>query len=290
MSSTTRGLVALSAAVVVLAGCAPGVDDEIAPRPAATRTVTAPPPPAQSALPASVPFGTAGLSPRAAAWAQGSRLGVRGLGTRDLSPLRVDAFVVTPGGIYFLHGDHAWYTDLTVVKDTGISAATTLAASADGRLLRVAVRTPAGDSAERVYDTGTGLPAPNDEFTPASEVDLLGEPVRVDLGDTVRLRGDATTAARLGPGRAFGLVTRGPGAIVPFDARTGRRVDLAGAVPSGLDLVGWTGPSAFYGLDRTRARAVVVTSCDLVTRRCRRLAVLPAPPDGSGQVVVPGGR
>ena len=86
------GVLALA---VLAGGCTRGQDDELAPRP--TRTVTVTPSPTVRP-PDEVPVGRAAFGGRAV-WAQGSDLHV-GARTIDLAPVRVDRLVATPGGVY----------------------------------------------------------------------------------------------------------------------------------------------------------------------------------------------
>jgi hypothetical protein len=127
-----------SALVGLLSGCTISKDEEMQPRAPRTslRTQQAAP---QRALPERIPVaaGAAGFGPGSRSWARGSLLSVAGRRV-DVTPLRVDAWVVVPGGVYFLDGHKLWFTDLSRIRDTGLDDVVRLAATPDGG--RVVVR------------------------------------------------------------------------------------------------------------------------------------------------------
>lgn len=236
--SPTRLLPLLAALVglQLVAGCDVGTDDELAPAP--TRTVTATPSQSLAPAPATVPVGDGDVSPGDVVWAQGSMLHV-GRRQVDLAPVEVQAFVVVHGGVFALADGELWFTDLTRLRGTGQTEVTRLRISADADRLSV-TDTRSGRPLEQAYDTRTGK----------------------------ALRGRVATRTpgqlRAGPGR-FEVRTGANGTTV-VESATGRQVAVAGLPPT-LEVGGWTGDAAFYGLAGTGAKRTVV-GCDLVQRRC----------------------
>lgn len=111
----TRRLLAPALALLVLqlgAACERAPDDEMV-VPEVTRT-TAPETPKR--LP-DLPVGRAGLKPTDRVLVGGTVIQAGGR-VIDVSPMRVDAHVVTPGGIYFVNGGELWFTDLTRIVPT----------------------------------------------------------------------------------------------------------------------------------------------------------------------------
>lgn len=244
---------------VLAAGCAVGAeDDEMAtPR----RTVTAPPSPAVTLAPRSLPVGAGPVSARAVVWSQGSRLNV-GRRSVDVSPLGIDAFVVVAGGVYLLDGAELRFTDLSLVRDTGLTGVTGLDVTPDRSRVRVTT-TMTGTESAYTYATRSGRLVDGGDYTPESDTDRLG------TRTTLRVAGTGALAGRKGPGRyAVGLDRRGT--PVAVDTVTRGRVPLRGAVPTGLRLAGWAGPDTFYGT-AGGARATSVVSCNASSRVCTDL-------------------
>ncbi len=142
--------------VLAAAGCSISEDEEMRPRP--THTVTG----TQSALPrravpARVPVPGADappIGPGTRPWVRGSVLHVADREV-DVAPLRVDAWVVVPGGIYFLDGDKLWLTDLSRVRDTGLDDVERLETTPDGSRVVVRFGGP-GRPTAYAFDTRSG--------------------------------------------------------------------------------------------------------------------------------------
>lgn len=115
------------AALLLVAGCTMGPDDEMV-EPTTTETVTtAPKKPEVTKL----PVGTAGLKVADIAWSQGSTVHI-GDQMVDLAPLEVEEFVVAEGGIYLLSKGELWFSDLSSVVPVGLARVRELAISIDG--------------------------------------------------------------------------------------------------------------------------------------------------------------
>jgi hypothetical protein len=259
-------LLALVAGLVLLAtGCQVGEDDEMAPPPRRTVTVT---PSAQPApQPDRIPVGTGDVDPTDVVWVQGSLLHV-GKDAWDLAPRRVSSFVVVDGGVYFLDGGTLWFTDLSRVRDTGVTGGQDLAAAYDGRAIRVGVAPTDGRTVRHGYETTTGRQVPSRQATPATQEQLLGTPSQVTLRpDRSDLGSQGEVPARLGPG-IYGLVDQANGPLVGFVERTSQRVPLRGVVGDGFELVRWTSPARFYGLALEGDQPRAVIGCDLDAGSC----------------------
>ncbi len=257
--------VLLLAVVLGASGCAVAQDDELAPRP--TRTVTVTPTP-DAAVPRSVPVGRGAVSPDDVVWAQGTSLHV-GDRVVDLSPVQTESLAVVAGGVYLLDDGRLWLTDLARVRDTGLTDVTGLAVTADRARLLVTRAERAG-AATYAFTVRTGRRAPS---AGAVAGDPRGTPLNVDLAAdrvTVRTDGKGTRSGWRGPG-GFGLALTAGGAPVAFDASTGDRIRLAGTVPKSFALSGWAGPERFYGLSHERAGRTAVVACDVAAATCRRL-------------------
>ncbi len=153
------GVVLVAALLLVTTGCEVGTDDEMAPAP--TKTITATPSQSVAPAPATIPVGTAKISPTDSVWADGSVLHV-GRQQVDLSPIEIEAFLVVPGGVFLLSQGELWFTDLTKVKGTGQTDVTGVRTNAAGTVL-VVVDTRSGRAAvaglrhrDRQGDPGTG--------------------------------------------------------------------------------------------------------------------------------------
>jgi hypothetical protein len=249
-------------------------DDELD-RPTARTTTTVPAPsPSPSVgsapvrVPARIPVGDARLAVTDPVWAQGSTL-VVGASSVDLSPRRVDSLVAVPGGVYFLDDDELWFTDLDVVRATGLTGATGLAAAADGHAVLVTT-----GSTRIGYDAVTGRRVLPRTVRPATAEQLLGEPSRLRLRPE---RSDVATGeevpVRRGTGR-FGLVDVEQGPLVAVDTTDDVRVPMDGVVGGEFELVRWTGDTTFYGLARDAGRPRAVLACDLRARGCRTVGTV----------------
>lgn len=111
----TRRLLASALALLVLqlgAACERAPDDEMV-VPEVTQTAA---PETPKRLP-DLPVGNAGLKPTDHVSVGGTVIQAGGR-VIDVSPMRVDAHVVTPGGIYFVNGGELWFTDLTRLTPT----------------------------------------------------------------------------------------------------------------------------------------------------------------------------
>ncbi len=140
----------LPALLGTVTACATGEDDEMA-RP--TRTVTATPSTTLPPLaPDTVPVGRGAVRPDDVVWAQGSRLHVDDR-VFDLSPRRVEQLVVVPGGVFFVEEGRLWFTDLAMVRDTGLTDVTSIATDAQGDGL-VVTRGAGGGAGGRRLERG----------------------------------------------------------------------------------------------------------------------------------------
>ena len=200
-----RPLAGLLAALLVLTtGCTLGEDDEMAPPP--RRTVTASPSPQQVA-PSSVPTGEGEVSPADVVWAQGTVLHI-GKQTVDLAPVRIDAFVVVPGGVYVVNSGELWFTDLSRLRGTGVTGVTGLGVTEDASRILVSV-TKAGVESDHAYDTGTGKAASSDGITPVTAEQRLEGANRsgVAVPEGFELAGWAGATRFFGTVREQGRVT-----------------------------------------------------------------------------------
>lgn len=254
-TSITLGAVALTL-TALLSGCRSAPDDELQ-RPTVTRTVTAIP--GIGRLP---DLPTAGSpKPTTAAWAAGGRLHV-GSTIVTLSPLHVDAFALTLGGVYLLSSRGLWATDLTRAHDTGIRRVDALSVSPDGRYLGF-VDLPDGKRGATslatvdVYDTATGRPLVHSAAG-------MGDPRKDDL---------ASLYAKAAP-TALGFATDGrflastPAGTYAYPLGGGHPTKLAG------DAFGATQAGTPVGVRRTGTR----------------YALLPKPSDGAEALLGPGHR
>lgn len=162
----------VTALLVLVSGCAFGTDDEME---QPTRTVTASPSPDTTAVPATVPVGRGVVPLGEVVWAQGDRLHV-GARSVDLSPVAVDAFVSVPGGVYLLHQGQLWYTDLTRLKDTGLTGVTGLGVTADGGRILVTVGASGGSA--YAFDSVTGRAVSTEGLTAVTAAERLRGPDR----------------------------------------------------------------------------------------------------------------
>jgi hypothetical protein len=232
----TALLAILSPALLLLvSGCEPGQDDEMVPP---TRTVTASPSPDVTAVPDTVPTGRGVVAPDVVVWASGNTLHV-GRRSVDLAPVGLDGFVAVPGGVYVVRDGRLWFTDLTRLKDTGITGVTRLGATADASRILVDVATP-GAGATYAFDAVTGSAVSPDGLTPVTAAERLRGPDRrgvvVPLG--FRLAGWAGPRTFYGTAGAAGR----PTSVVGCDLRT-RSCDRVGTA-AGTDPVvfgtGWS--------------------------------------------------
>ena len=256
----TRRVAAILVAVLVAltTGCELSQDDEMAPPP--KRTVTKSPAPP---VPTQVPTGQGSVSPQTVVWAQDSTLHF-GKRQVDVSPLRIDSFVVVNGGVFFISRSELWFTDLSRVRGTGFTGVTRVSTTRDAGALRV--QTSQGSASGYAFDLATGASKAVDEAVPATDADLRGTPEQVVL----RVGGSdaAPVDARLGPG-GYGIVGGDGGQLVVFDATTHKQVPLKGVVAAGFKLVRWQGRTAFFGLALgDDGNPVAVMSCYLTTRSC----------------------
>lgn len=158
----TRRLIASALAVLALqagAACERAPDDEMV-VPSVTETAA---PETPSHLP-DLPVGKAGLRPADRVSVAGSVIKV-GPRTIDVTPMRVDAHVVTPGGIYFLNGSELWFTDLVRLTPTPFKKVRSLRLGDGGeQLVFVDLEHGAADAAGRPrelevrYRTASGKP------------------------------------------------------------------------------------------------------------------------------------
>lgn len=248
-------------------GCTIVADDEMTPPPSPSATAT---PGTQGApMPDSVPVGRAGIARTTPVWAQGSVLHV-GDRTLDIAPRRVDAFVVTPGGIYFIDSSEVWFTDLDRVRGTALESVTGIVANADRSRIRVTAAGQGGATGVQGYETRQGKAVPAATVRPVPVEERLGRRIKVELrsadGDASTPRG--SLAARVGPGD-YGLIDVDAGPLMAFEAASRHRVPLAGVTGTGFELVRWTGPTTFYGVALSNGSPTGVLGCDLTTRQCR---------------------
>ena len=255
--------------VTLTSGCELAQDDEMAPKP--TRTVTRSPSPQVSAsVPTSVPTGEGDVSPSWVVWAQGSKLH---FGTRqvDVAPLRIDSFVVVPGGVFFVSMGELWFTDLSRARATGLTDVTRVSTTPEADALRVELST--GSGAEYAYDLDTGEAMPPAKAVPATDADLRGPAKTVVLrpaGDDGPDDPVTPVKALIGPGSSgFGIVGGNGEPLVVFDTVTRERIPLAGVAGSGFKLVRWQGKSDFFGLALgENQEPLAVQKCSLDSRRC----------------------
>ena len=243
--------------VTLTSGCELGEDDEMAPKP--TRTVTKSP---ASRVPTRVPTGEGDVSPSSVVWAQESTLHF-GTSQVDVAPLRIDSFVVVPGGVFFVSRSELWFTDLSRVRATGLMGVTRVSTTREADALRVDLAT--GPDAVYAYDLGTGESIPPAQAVPAADADLRGTTRQVVLppGGAVEARG--------GPGR-YGLVGGDGGQLVVYDTATRKRVPLKGVVGSGFKLVRWQGGNMFFGVALVEnGNPLAVMSCNLSRRSCTKV-------------------
>jgi hypothetical protein len=152
-------LVLALVAALTLAGCRSGPDDEMV-RPTVTETAAPQPP---SDLP-DLPVGNAPVQPGDPVRVGGATLHVDGR-TADLAPLRVDAWAVVPGGVFFLNRTELWFTDLRRAIPTPYKDVTDLTANADGTRLSFVDHQHGADGPDGLplpvritYDARTGAP------------------------------------------------------------------------------------------------------------------------------------
>jgi hypothetical protein len=186
-------------------------------------------------------------------------------GTRqvDVAPLRIDSFVVVPGGVFFVSQSELWFTDLSRVRATGLMGVTRVSTTRDADALRVDLAT--GSDAVYAYDLSTGESIPSAQAVPATDADLRGTPKRLVLppGGAVEVR--------RGPGH-FGLVGGDGGQLVAYDAVTRERLSLKGVVGSGFKLVRWQDENRFFGVALGEdGNPLAVMSCNLSKRSCTRV-------------------
>ncbi len=250
--------------LVLTSGCRVGEDDEMVPP---TRTVTASPSPAVTAAPSSIPVGRGKVSPSGVVWAQDSVLHV-GVREWDLTPRRIDSFVVVTGGVYFVDHDQVWFTDLVRVRDTGLRGVTGLATNKQGSAIRVELT---GPSPVRAYDGRDGSSVAPASVKRAPVAERLGTPVEVRLRSE---RSDVSppppAPGRLGPGR-YGVLGGDGEPLVAFVSATKVRVPLTGVPADGFELVRWTSGSTFFGVARLGPKPRAVLQCDVAARRCATL-------------------
>lgn len=221
------------AALVLTSGCTLGEDDEMVPP---TRTVTATPSPATTAVPSSVPVGQGAVSSADVVWAQGNVLHVGGRDI-DLSPVGIEAFVVVPGGVFVVNSGELWFTDLSRLRGTGLTGVTSLGVTADGSRLLVTGE-PSGAEATYAFDTGTGRAVRSDGLTAVSSEERLRGPDR----SRVPVPKGFEIAGWAGPTTFYGLVHRDgrPASVVSCDVRT-RACATSGAVEGDEPVVFGTG-------------------------------------------------
>ena len=242
MTTSSRRRRVLLGGVLALAlaagGCTRGQDDELAPRP--TRTVTVTPSPTVSPA-AEVPVGRASFEGRVV-WAQGSDLHV-GDRTLDLAPVRVDRLVATPRGVYVLARGELWSVDLQRAEGAGLPRVERVGLSRDGGSLLVDL---AGNRERRAYDVATGRLQPG--RAPA--------PLTRDL-------------QRAGPGEY--AVTRAADGSPEVTAADGSTVEVAD-LPDDLVPEVWPTPSRVAGSATAADGTRSVVSCSLEgAARCTTL-------------------
>lgn len=229
------GVLALA---VVMGGCARGQDDELAPRP--TRTVTVTPSPTVRP-PDRVPVGRAAFEGRVV-WAQGSALHV-GDRTLDLAPVRVDRLVTTPSGVYVLARGELWSVDLRRAQGAGLPRVERVGLSRDGGSLLVDL---AGDRQRRAYDVTTGRLQPGPAPAPLTR-----------------------EVQRTGPGE-YAVTTAADGSP-RVSAADGSAVEVAD-LPDRLRPEVWPTPSRVAGVATATDGSESVVSCSLEgAARCTTL-------------------
>jgi len=263
----TRRIASVLVAVLVMitSGCELSQDDEMAPRPTKTITKSAKPDTATTTpVPKTLPVGQGKITPQAVAWAQESTLHY---GTRqvDVSPLRIDSFVVVAGGVFFLSRRELWFTDLSRVRGTGFAGVTRVSTTADAGALRVDLGTGSGGG--YAYDLSSGKSVSADEVVPATDEDLRGTAEQVALRPAGSGEAAAPVEARRGPGN-FGIVGGDGERLAVFDARTSKRVPLTGVLGNGFQLVRWQGGVAFFGVALEDGNPLAIVSCNLSSRSC----------------------
>lgn len=159
-----RGTAVTAACLLVaaglLAGCRPGPDDEMVPRPTATHTVLV-----QSAVPLPrLPVGSAATDPGRRVRPDGGRIQLGGR-TLDVSPLHVAVLVGTLGGAFLVADGRLWAAGGPSLRSLPFEQVHGLAVSADGRYLGLVDRNHGPGPAHGVrqalavvYDTTTGRP------------------------------------------------------------------------------------------------------------------------------------
>ena len=243
--------------VTLTSGCELAEDDEMAPKP--TRTVTRS---AAPEVPASVPTGEGDVSPASVVWAQESKLHF-GTSRVDVAPMRIDSFVVVPGGVFFVSRSELWFTDLSRVRATGLMGVTRVSTTRDADALRVDLAR--GSDAVVAYDLATGKSIPPSRVVPATEADLRGAAKRVVLTP------GGEVEARRGPGQ-YGLVGGDGEQLVVYDATTRRRIPLRGVVGSGFKLVRWQDGTTFFGVALGEdGNPLAAMSCNLSKRSCTKV-------------------
>ena len=273
-SGRWRRSVVLGAVIGLIATGCGAVDDELAPRPRTTVTITQAPTSTASPVPSEVPVGNARLPLDAPAWATAGRLQI-GQRSVEVSPRSIDAFVVARGGVYFLDGSELWFTDLRMVRATGLTGVSGLAVDATRSQVRVTVSGRDGPTTH-VFDTRAG--GVLDGLEPANPpYHRQGRRVQVSLTgakvDLTPAAGAALRDASLGPGR-YGLLGVERRALQPFVAATGRLFSLRPAI-TGFRLGGWTSGSEFFGATYVGGVPDAVVECDLVRRSCTPVGVVP---------------
>lgn len=152
-----RRLAAVGCMLLLATGCALSEDEEMRPRTVRTRVETQAPTPLR-ALPARIPApgpdAPADVGPGSHTRVDGAVLVVDDRRV-DLAPMRAQAWVVVPGGVYFVDGGTLWFTDLDRVRDTGLAQVQRLETTPDRSRVRVRFSGSAEPSAY-AFDTGTG--------------------------------------------------------------------------------------------------------------------------------------
>lgn len=252
--------------LAMVAGCSAGEDDDLTRPP---RTAGSPSP-RTAGVPTSVPVGAGEVSPSDAVWAQDNELHIAST-VIDVSPLRIDSFVVVRGGVYLVDDGRLWFTDLSRARDTGLTGVTRLSVTRDDSVVRVELSAGSPPATAVAFAAGDGSSVPMTDAVPATVADRLGAPVRVSLSSGRAGRASsppqAPEPARRGPG-SYGLVGGDGGPLVAFDARTRQPVRVAQPLGTGFELVRWTGGSTFYGLALAQGKPLGIIGCDLDARTC----------------------
>lgn len=259
MTTSARRRVVLGgvlALAVVAGGCERGQDDELAPRP--TRTVTVTPSPTVRP-PDEVPVGQAAFAGRVV-WAQGSDLHV-GDRTLDLAPVRVDRLVTTPRGVYVLARGELWSVDLRRAEGAGLPRVERVGLSRDGESLLVDL---VGDRERRAYDVTTGRLRPGRAPAPITRA-----------------------LQQAGPGEY--AVTTAPDGSPEVTAADGSAVEVAD-LPDRLEPEVWPTPSRVAGLATATDGTESVVTCTLDgAARCTTLGeVVPGEPVRFAVAPLPG--